>query len=72
MPAAEPLPLFVLFVHDVDPELLPQLVTRTKTISRRAAARLCNLLLDAMDEPQCAEELGLLAAQTLRDRLEEA
>ena len=72
LPEAEHLPLFVLFIHDVDPELLPQLVTRTKAISRRAAVRLRNMLLDAMDEPQCAEELGWLAAQTLRDRLEEA
>jgi len=30
------------------------------------------VLLEAIDEPECLEELGLLAAQALRDRLEEA
>lgn len=71
-PAEEPLPSFVLYLHDIDPELLPALVTRTKAISRRAAARLRKRLLDAIDVPEFAEELGLLAAQALRDRLEEA
>lgn len=68
----ERLPLFVLFLHDIHPEVPATLVTHTKARSPRAAARLRGLLLDAMDEPECAEELGLLAAQTLRERLEEA
>ncbi len=71
-PDVEHLPLFVLLLHDLDPALPAELLTGTWALSRRAAARLRGMLLDAMDEPQCAEELGLLAAQTLRDRLEEA
>jgi hypothetical protein len=66
------LPFFVLFLHDVDPALPADLVTHTKASSRPAAARLRAKLLDAMQAPQCADELGWLAAQALRDRLEEA
>ena len=68
----EHLPLFVLFLHDVDPALPAEMVAGTWALSRRAAARLRGMLLDAMDEPQCADELGWLAAQALRDRLDEA
>lgn len=70
-PPHEPLPLFVLFVHDVDPEMLSGLVARTQAISPPAASRLRMLLLNAIDDPSCADELGLLAAQSLRDHLDQ-
>ena len=62
----------VLHLHELDPELPSDLVTHTRSHSVRAARRLRDMILDAIDEHGCAEALGLLAAQALRDRLEEA
>jgi hypothetical protein len=72
LPGADRLAYWVGYFDDVDPELLGEVVARTRALCRRAADRLRKLLLDAIEEPECLEELGLLAAQALRDRLEEA
>jgi hypothetical protein len=67
----EPLAGLVVDLHEVDPELVPQLVAHTIGVDPVAGERLRSLLLDALADPACADQLGLLTVHSLCERLEE-
>ncbi len=58
-------------VHEVDPQLLSQLVQRTRAIEDAAGNRLRSVLVDLTCDPFFADRIGLLSAAALRERLEE-
>jgi hypothetical protein len=63
---------FAILVHEVDPELLPRLVVRTRRSCRAAGERLRSMLVDVTCDALFAEHVGFLSAAALRERLEEA
>ncbi len=67
----EPLAGLVVDLHEFDPELVPRLVAHTIGVDRVAGERLRWLLLDVLADPACADQFGLLTAQSLCDRLEQ-
>jgi hypothetical protein len=71
LPPDEPLAGLVVDLHEFDPELVPQLVAHTIRVDRVAGERLRWLLMDALVEPACADQLGLLTAQSLCELLEQ-
>ena len=62
----------VVELHELDPELVPQMLAQTLGVDRVAGERLRGLLLEALSDLACADQLGLLTAQSLCDRLEPA
>ena len=68
----EPLVGLIVELHEFDPEIVPQMLAHTLFVDRVAGERLRGLLLDALADPACADQLGLLTAQSLCERLEPA
>ncbi|MBI3839912.1 MAG: hypothetical protein HY288_18470 [Planctomycetia bacterium] len=66
----EHLPEMVIYFHRFDADKLPDLVARTCAFDRAAGDRLRAELSDALDDPLCADEIGVLGVQALRERLE--
>jgi hypothetical protein len=69
--ASEWFAAFIADLHEVDVELLPQLVASVTNDDPAAGAWLRSIVVDTIVEPTCADQLGLLAVQALCDRLEE-
>ncbi len=66
----ETLSEFLVDLHEWESELIGQCIERTAAVDRAAGDRLRSLILDAINEPPCRDELGLLAVAQLAERLE--
>lgn len=62
---------FIVDLHERGPELIVEVVARTIAANRPAGERLRSAILEALDEPRCRDELGMLATAELGQRLEE-
>jgi hypothetical protein len=64
------LPGFIVDLHERGKEVIVTLVERTIAVNRTAGERLREVIVDAVNEPPCRDELGMLAAAELVERLE--
>jgi hypothetical protein len=62
---------FVRELHELDNELVGDLVARTMRFDRAAGTRLRNVILELVEDPVAREHLGWLAAAAIAERLEE-
>jgi hypothetical protein len=62
---------FVRELHDLDNELIGDLVAGTMRVDQAAGTRLRDVILELVDDPLAREHLGWLAAATIAERLEE-
>jgi hypothetical protein len=60
---------FVRELHELDGEVIGDLVAETMRRDRTAGARLRGVILDLVDHPEAREHLGWLAAAAITDRL---
>jgi hypothetical protein len=66
-PDRDALPILIGQLSERDVELVAEMVERTE----RAGRHLRAMVLDAIDDPEFADRIGLLAAASIRDRLDE-
>ena len=62
---------FLRELHDVDADLIGDLVAETIRADCAAGARLRDVILDTLSEPEAREHLGWLVAAAITDRLQE-
>lgn len=58
-------------LNDYEGDLIPDLVAETISADRAAGARLRDVILDTVSDPQAREHLGWLAAAAISERLQE-
>ena len=62
---------FLRELHEVDADLIGDLVAETIRADRAAGARLRDVILDTLSDPQVREHLGWLVAAAITERLQE-
>jgi len=62
---------FVRELHELDNEIIGDLVAATIELNRAAGRRLRDVVLDLVDRPKAREHLGWLAAAAIAERLQE-
>ncbi len=67
---AAQLALFITDLHERDAELLVEIIEHTRQQNRRAAEQLRASMLEAIELPECRDELGVLVAAELAERIE--
>jgi hypothetical protein len=70
-PDRDALPILIGQLSERDVELVAEMVERTERVDSRAGRHLRAMVLDAIDDPEFADRIGLLAAASIRDRLDE-
>ncbi len=68
----ETLSEFLVDLHERESELIAACIEHTGAVDRTAGDRLRSLILDAINEPPCRDELGLLSVAQLVEQLEGA
>ena len=63
---------FLRQLHDYDVDLIPDLVAETIRADRAAGARLREVILDTVSDPQAREHLGWLVAAAITEGLQES
>jgi hypothetical protein len=63
---------FITDLHERDAELLVEIIERTRQCNRRAGEQLRACMLEAIELPECRDELGMLAAAELAEQIEGA
>ena len=62
---------FLRDLDEYDGDLIPDLVAETIRADRAAGARLRDVILDTLSDPQAREEMGWLVAAAIAERLQE-